>query len=304
MTSLRTNAIRRALVGGVAFGVCLVIGTGCASRAPQAGGAAGSKPEKARKNAEMLAFNAVNGAASQQAKSVPEIRESRNVPFLWGKVVINRDTGDISLASGKTSVAAPAPPAPPTPPHPPAIPKQPEQQIVKGPPAPKSNPRPGSPPVIRERVVSTMPYLTEKEADDDALAQACDTVERKLAQLDPPVRYKPSVAEVQTEFIRKDSRTVRPPDDEEKATFVSYGLPGNLVYVEYDVEVTADQVRELRAQERVSASLRILGGLLAVVLAGFLFLRADEWTKGYLTSWLALGAIALAGGATVALIFM
>src|SRR5438309_1884340 len=83
----------------------------------------------------------------------------------------------------------------------------------------------------------------EAEAEDDALAQARDLVEQKLAALDPPVRHRPSAGEVRAEFVRKDSRTVRAPDADERAAFAQYGVSGNLVYVEYDVEVTADQVR-------------------------------------------------------------
>jgi len=171
-------------------------------------------------------------------------------------------------------------------------------------PTPKTSPRPGSTPLIRERVVSTLPYPTEAEADADALAQACDLVTRKLSELDPPVHYKPSIGEVKADFIRKDSRTVRGPDPEEKKIFADYGVSGNVVYVEYDVEVSAEQVRELRSQDRVSLGLRILGSLFAVALSGFLFLRADEWTKGYLTRWLALGAVTVAGGTAAALIFI
>jgi hypothetical protein len=70
------------------------------------------------------------------------------------------------------------------------------------------------------------------------------------------------------------------------------------------VEVTADQIRELRTRNRVADSLRGLGGLLAVSLAGFFFLRLDEWSKGYLTSWLALAAAALGGGIIAALAFV
>ena len=44
--------------------------------------------------------------------------------------------------------------------------------------------------------------------------------------------------------------------------------------------------------------------VIAFALAGFLFLRADEWTRGYLTTWLALCAAVLAGGAAAALVFV
>jgi hypothetical protein len=188
----------------------------------------------------------------------------------------------------------------------PGVPAEPKVISVapKGPPAPKSPPRPGSPPVVRERVASTVPYASEAEADEDAIAQACALVAQKMAELDPPIEYRPSPGEVRSEFLRKDSRTVRPPTPEEKQKLAEAGIAGDRVFVEYDVEVTANQVRELRSQDRVSAALRVLGVLFALALAGFLFLRADEWTKGYLTSWLALAAVTLAGGAAAALIFI
>ena len=76
------------------------------------------------------------------------------------------------------------------------------------------------------------------------------------------------------------------------------------VNVEYDVEVTADQVRHLRTRDRLGDTLRVFGGLSVIALAGFLFLRADEWTKGYLTRWLAMAAVLLAGGTAAALYFV
>jgi hypothetical protein len=266
----------------VAIGLCVAL-TGCSQKPPSVGGSSSSKAENARKDAEMLALNGVRGGADAQAKAVPEARRSISI----------------------NAVILPDPPKPPQPPAfvpAPRAPKAPE--VVKGAPTPRTPPRPGPPAIIRERIVSSMPYPTEAEAEDDALAQARDLVEQKLAALDPPVRYKPSLAEVKAEFLRPDSRTVRPPDAEEKETFARYGVTGNLVYVAYDVEVTADQIRELRAQERVSAGMRLLGVLVAVALAGFCFLRADEWTKGYLTRWLAIAAVVLAGGAAAVLMFV
>lgn len=267
MRSPRPSTIRRRVVA-LCVALCVAL-AGCNSKsAPREGGAAGGKADKARKDAEALALSAVNGGADAQAVAVPEaaVRRTGGGPF--------------NVVLGPTKTGA----------------------VAKGPPAPKTSPRPGAPAVVRERVVSALPAATEAEAEDDALAQARDLVEQKLAALDPPVRHKPSIGEVRAEFVRKDSRTVRGPDAREKAILAEGDLVGNFVFVEYDVEVTADQVRELRAQERVAGGLRVLGVLTAVALAGFLFLRADEWTRGYLTSWLALGAVALAAGTAAALI--
>jgi hypothetical protein len=284
MGSPRRNVIRFAAVG-----LCVAL-AGCNSRPTPApvGGATSSKADKARKDAEALAVGVVLGAGDAQAKAVPSSarRGPVDVPF------------NVRIEVPKAAPALTAPSAPAASAAP----------VVKGPPGPKSPPRPGAAPaVVRERVASAIPYATEAEAEEDALAQARDLVELRLAALDPPVRYKPSVGEVKVEYVRKDSRTVRPPDAEERATFAGYfpeGVSEKLVYVEYDVEVTADQVRELRSQERVSGGMRVLGVLVAVALAGFLFLRADEWTKGYLTRWLAFAAVLLAGGVAAALIFV
>ncbi|MCS6866802.1 MAG: hypothetical protein RMJ56_08830 [Gemmataceae bacterium] len=170
--------------------------------------------------------------------------------------------------------------------------------------APKSTPRPGSPALIREHVISSRPYLSEAEAEEDTFLQAQTLLAQKFAELDPPLDHTPSMAEVKAEYLRKETRTVSPPSEAILDEAAQAGLAGKLVYVGYDVEVSADQVRELRSQQRVMASLRIVGILMASALAIFLFLRADDWTKGYLTRWLALAAVIIAGGTAAALIFI
>lgn len=290
----------RALAVGLACGL-LAFTAGCGSKPqpPQrVGGSTASKAETARKDAEALAVAAVTGGADAQAKAVPEV--ARRDGGLTGQFVVARDSLKVSV--GVTERAAPAPAFIPTPP-PPAAPVSVITPTPPVPPMPRmaTPARPTSPAVIREHVTSGV-STTEAEADADALAQVRDTIERKLGELDPPVRYRPSATEAQAEFVRKGSRAVGEPDPERQKAFAKEGFVGKLVLVSYDVEITAEQVRELRAQERAGAGLRMLGMLVAVALAGFLFLRADEWTKGYLTSWLAIAAVVLAGGAAALLI--
>jgi hypothetical protein len=270
-----------AVPGVAAVALCAAL-IGCGTKPtpqPYGGGSTNSKAEKARKDAEQLALSGIGGGATAHAKAEPSAAVRRDTGFN----VALRPEPPGTAVKGSAQAATPPAPAP----------------VAKG---PTSVPRPGW--LVHEHIVSTIPYATETEADEDAVAQARELVEKKLSELDPPLKHKPSLAEVRTEFVRKDSRRVRHPDAAEKEAFAQYGVTGNLVYVEYDVEVTAEQVRELRAQGRVSAGLRVMGALVAVALAGFLFLRADEWTKGYLTSWLALGAIALAAGAAAAVILV
>ncbi len=161
--------------------------------------------------------------------------------------------------------------------------------------------RPGALAVVKARAVSALAYSNETDADEDALVVAADAIQRKLAELDPPVAYHPSPTEVKNEFVRRDTRTVRQPDAAERAELEQYKIDPNRVYVEYDVEVSADQVRDLRTRDRVADATRLLGLLTAVAVAGFLFLRLDDRTGGYLTRWLAIGALALASGAAVGL---
>jgi hypothetical protein len=283
MGRARRNLIRPAVVG-LCVALCAAM-VGCGRPAPApTGGSTNSRAEKARKEAESLALSGVAGGAAAQAAAEPETFVRRKLP---DKIAIFPNKGG---TSGKgTPVSAPV-----------VVPAVAPAQVAQG---SRTAPRSGW--VIREHVACKIPSPTEAEAEEDTLNLARDVVERKLAELDPPLRHVPSLGEVRTEFLRKDSRVVRPPDAAQKEELATNGIrTDGLVYVEYDVEVTAEQVRELRAQARVSAGLRVVGMVLAVALAGFLFLRADEWTKGYLTRWLALAAVTLGGAIAAALIFV
>jgi hypothetical protein len=265
----------------------LLAGAGCRARTPQPGGASGSKPDQARKQAEALAVTAADGAGTAHAKAQLAASERRGGN---GLVALAVATG-----TGMTVTQAAAGDRTPPPPAPKAAP--PATRTA----APRSAFRPGSAVVIKERVRSSMPYPNEADADEDALAVAADVIERKLAELDPPVSYRPTPNEVRNEFLRRDARSVRGLSDAERAELEKHKVDTNRVYVEHEVEVTADQVRELRTRDRVSDTLRVLGVLTAGFLAGHLFLLLDARTKGYLTRWLAVGAVTLALAAAAVL---
>ena len=158
--------------------------------------------------------------------------------------------------------------------------------------------------MISERIVTEIPYPTEAEADARAIEEAQKLIEKRLKELDPPVEYLPPISVVRNEYIRKESRLVRLPPESEKNAIISAGYVESRRYVDYTVEVTGEQIRELRTRNRVTDGLRALGAMAVVSLAGFFFLRLDEWSKGYLTSWLALAAAALGGGIVAALVFV
>jgi hypothetical protein len=166
-----------------------------------------------------------------------------------------------------------------------------------------TDPRPGSDAIKRFRVRS-FPTISEADSDENAISVAGEKVEEYLKTLDPPVYYRPTENEVLNEYVRKDSRLVREPNTDEAAILKEAKISDKRWIVEYDVEVTADQVRDLRTRDRVTLAMRVFGGLTIAALAAFLFLRADEFTKGYLTRWLAFAAVALAGGVVAALYFV
>ena len=279
----RTRSCRRWLVLAVVGGMLTAaVGTGCRQReAPPPGGSTSSKARRARDQAETATVAAVTAAAQAQVTAHPSL---------------DRTGETFAVAVHVPPAPEPAaPPAPPTPGHQTPSPKA---------AAPEDTPkRPSGPALIREQVASGIPYPTEAEAEQDALRQAADRIAQKLGELDPPILFWPSPSVVKNEYVRKDSRVVRPPTDEERELLKEHGY-GDRVYVEYTVELTAEQVRGLRTHNRVGFALRVLGIFTAVALAGLMFFRIDDWTKGYLTSWLMVVAVALGGGAVVALVLV
>lgn len=274
--------LKLAIMGGL---LALGLAAGCHPAPKPPGGSHVSRAEQGRKQAESLALNVATGVVTAQARAIPELSRSGAIPS--GQYIAatpNRPT--------QSQTIGPLP----SPPELVAV----HDSIPIMPPAV----RPAYTAVITARVSSSIPYATEAEAEQDALANARTTIIRELAELDPPVHYTPTLNEVRNEFIRKDSRSVKVPTEAEREEFKKNGVDANRVYVEYDLQVTSDQVREMRTRDRVAITLRVMFGAAFAALAVFVFLRLDEWTKGYLTRWLACAAVVLVGGTVAALYFV
>jgi hypothetical protein len=292
-----TAARPLALVAALAL-----LAAGCGgSRQPADGGARTPKAQENRKLAESYAVAAATGAATAEVRVHPEMEKKSAL------------SGLVSWFKGPRKPEAPVsttvPPAPPGPPVVvPAVRPSPEPAAAPPPPRVELAPRPVAPQggsvLVRERVSSEVPLPTEVEAEEATLAAAADRLATAFARLDPPLDYRPSPAAIKAEFLRRDSRLVRPPTEEEKTVLAraAYAADGR-VYVEYTLEATAEQVREVRGRERVAAALKLFGLLAAAAGVGFVFLRLDAWSQGYLTSWLAFVAATLAGGAVAAYLF-
>ena len=271
----------------VCAAIIIGVGAGCRARKPPEGGANNPKAAAARTQSETYIVDAVKGAATAQN----QIAKSNGAGGAFTMIVPK------NLPS--VSVSVPVPPSTPSTPSDatPWVTNAKPQAAI--PAAPRAQPNV----VIREKVSTDAPFPTEAKAEDEALRLAQSRVKERLEALDPPVHYTPSPAVVKNEYVRKETRTVRRASPKEQERWAAEGFPGDL-YVEYEVEVTADQIRELRTQERLGGVLKLFGGIAATALAGFLFLRLDDWTKGYLTSWLAFVAAALAGGVAAALLLV
>jgi hypothetical protein len=152
-----------------------------------------------------------------------------------------------------------------------------------------------SEPVIKLQIRSDKPHVSEEMATADALQVAQMELMKALQALDPPIAIKPSLAKIHSEYLRRDTKKAIPLSNEDREALKQSGLrdSANRVYMTFDVELTERQVQKLRAEERVNTAFQVGGVLLAILLAVHGFLRLDAWTKGYLTSWLAIGAIGL-----------
>ncbi|MFO0797181.1 MAG: hypothetical protein U0804_06855 [Gemmataceae bacterium] len=278
-----------------------MIATGCGGpRSPSEGGARTPKAQENRKLAENLAVAAAVGAATAEVAAHPELEK---------KTLASRVKAGIEVllhpeqrVSTPVPTPVPTPPPAPTPPAAPTPPPPPEQ-VVRVELEVKPVPPPTGSVLVRERVTSELPLPTEAEAEEATLQAAATRVREAFAKLDPPLDYTPSPAAVKAEFLRRDTRLVRPPTEAEKAALARVGYASDRVYVEYTLEATAEQVREIRGRERVAGGLKLFGLLAAAASVGFVFLRVDAWSQGYLTSWLAFVGAALAGGAVVAYVF-
>ncbi|HEX3151936.1 MAG TPA: hypothetical protein VHR66_27940 [Gemmataceae bacterium] len=130
---------------------------------------------------------------------------------------------------------------------------------------------------------------TPEKARESALRAAVDKFRDYLAEQESPVHRMPNhpMDFVRTMLIEKQEKVVT----EEAFVNEKTGQTETMYRMTVAVHVTPEKVRELRSQERSSEALWMLAGLGGLAGLAALFFRLDAWTKGYLTSWLALGAV-------------
>lgn len=114
-----------------------------------------------------------------------------------------------------------------------------------------------------EKIRGMKPAETEKEARDLAMMIAAVEINRKLQNLDPPLSTTVSSNRVTNEFLVKNSgKLVNLTTDEKSVHKLS--ADSNPVWYEVDVEVSQEQIREIRAEERF----KLIGPLTLIALTG------------------------------------
>lgn len=140
------------------------------------------------------------------------------------------------------------------------------------------------------------------DAVEDALLQAQLKVVGYLRGQNPPVEWTPSLSYIQTHLVK-----TQPWKEESK----DFDQIGRMYRVQLDVEVTQSELttmvqvgREFRIQQRMFLLAKVLAGLVVLLTAVSGYLRLDEYTKGYYTSWLRLAAVGFVAAAGAGLVLI
>jgi hypothetical protein len=182
--------------------------------------------------------------------------------------------------------------------------RNPDPARMAAPDSPRPDSASGKPePAIALRVRSDGAHPSRERAINDALLLAAAQIEKHLAALDPPITANVTADQVRADYLRPDSIRDIPPTPADKAAWEEQGIDTDRLWVEIDVEVSEDQVRQLRAEQRLGSAGMVGAVAFVLVLAVYGFLRLDAWTRGYLTGSLAVGIAAVAGIA-VAVVFL
>lgn len=125
----------------------------------------------------------------------------------------------------------------------------------------------------------------KEDAWDDALQHARAHLMVHLQAQKPPIRTTPSVERIRNAFVISEM-----PSREE---WFPTPINDKMYKVELEVEITPQQVRELRSIDRMWWLARMGGIGLTLMVVLVLFFRLDDWAKGTITHWLGLGAAAI-----------
>ena len=107
-------------------------------------------------------------------------------------------------------------------------------------------------PVIRiTHIRGTTPQLTREAAMNDALKVGRELLEEKLHALDPPIDISLSLNEIRDRYLRTDTVNEVHPSEQDKKEMKSMKIEENRIWLEIELEVSADQLRVIRSEQRL-----------------------------------------------------
>src|SRR5262249_47504991 len=131
--------------------------------------------------------------------------------------------------------------------------------------------------------------------------KARDKVVAYLRSQDPPIEWRPSTEYVDKNLVKERAQPKETQDP----------LLGNVFERTLKVEVDPKHFRDMvdmdrreRVSDRQLFLARILGGIVALLVAVFGYFRLEELTKGYYTGLLRVGALLLVVGVGAVLLLI
>jgi hypothetical protein len=129
------------------------------------------------------------------------------------------------------------------------------------------------PPSLRLAGVTSAPFESEEEARFDALKEAAHLIMEKLQQLDPPIVTSVKPNRVWNEYAVQSSARPVPLTPEEVDVLKDSKAGSNRIRYQFDVEISEQQLRELRAEGRIKNSAPFVFGGLVIAMAASVLLR-------------------------------
>jgi hypothetical protein len=144
---------------------------------------------------------------------------------------------------------------------------------------------------------------TVLEAWQSAEAQVQVALQEHLRQQGIAVERMPSMQELRPKLV---SQWTLKPDEKlfPELDATMYRVTGGVPVTAELRKFVIDQDREFRAQGRMLWLGKILAGLVVLLTAGAGYFRLDEWTKGYYTTWLRIGAAGFVSAAVIGLLLI
>ena len=207
------------------------------------------------------------------------------------------------LAAGCCADAQPVKPPPPS--KVPGTPGKPAGQDGFGKPGPSPAPRPelpatpqtAAPEVLFSETVEIGGQVTAEDARQLGYKAARTAVLSFLRQQNPPISWLPPLEFVKQNLVSERSLKTKQEENGQE----TYVVTLDVKVTDKDLQEMVEKDRQVSMEAREWLVAKVLGGLLALLVAVAGYFRLEEATRGYYTNWLRLGALGLLAATGVTL---